>query len=328
MGKLVSVVIPCKNEGKHLGRCLASVLNQNYSNLEAIVVDGMSKDDSAKIVSNFMLRNLNVFLFENTKENSAAGMNIGIRNSKGEVIIILGAHSEVPSDFILKSVDCLEKTGADVVGGPLKTVGEGYLGEIIALVLSSPFGTGTKFRYSDSAQYVDTVPFGAYKAGILKRVGLFNEGIPRSEDLELNHRIISAGGEIYMHPDIKPTYYCRGDLPGFIKQNFGNGYDTMRAALKNRKAVSLRHLIPFCFVSSLIILWIGIFFSGGLKYLLAADIVAYILANLFFSVHESLKAGFRYLMALPLIFLVLHLSYGAGSIWAVFRSALKFRLRS
>jgi len=317
MKERVSVVIPCRNEEKYIKKCLSSVLLQDHDNYEVIVADGLSEDRSAEMIAGIAAQHTNIYLHKNPKKNSASGLNAGIKNASGKVIIILGAHTEVAPDFISKNLYYLENTGADVVGGVLNTVGEGYLGKSISFTLSSPFGTGSKFRYSNSAQYVDTVPFGAYQAAIFNKVGSFNEDITRSEDLDLNHRIIKAGGKIYMNPDIKTIYYCKNTLWGLIKQNHGNGRDSMSAFLKDKNAVSLRHLIPFSFVISLILLGALSFFLSIARVLLGYELGIYFLANLFFSIQISLRNGLKYLPALPVTFLLLHLSYGIGSLFGI-----------
>ncbi|MEW6614771.1 MAG: glycosyltransferase family 2 protein [Thermodesulfobacteriota bacterium] len=320
MSKLVSIIIPFKDEEKYLQKCLNSVTSQTYNNIEIILVDGMSQDNSAKIATNFVALHPNIYIYENQKLNSAAGLNIGIKKSRGEIVIILGAHSEVFPDYVSKSVDLLEKTEAVVVGGVLNTMGNGYFGEIIAVVLSSAFGTGSKFRFKHSPQFVDTVPFGAYRASIFKEIGLFNEDIPRCEDLELNHRIINAGGKIYIHPDIKATYYCRRKLTGFMKQSYGNGYDIVRAFLQNRNAVSIRHLVPFVFLFSIIILLATSCLWRISKILLISVVSVYILSSIFFSIKLSFHYKIKYLPCLPVVFAILHLSYGVGSFVSFIKS--------
>jgi len=316
MKDMVSVVIPCRNEEKYIEKCLSSLLLQDHENYEVIVADGLSEDRSAKIISGIAAQHPNIYLHKNPKKSSASGLNVGIRNASGEVIIILGAHTEVTSDFISKNLHYLKNTGADVVGGVLNTVGEGYLGESISFTLSSPFGTGSKFRYSNSAQYVDTVPFGAYRAAVFNKVGLFNEDIPRSEDLDLNHRIMNAGGKIYMDPEIKTTYYCRNSWFDFIKQNYGNGKDVILAFIKDQSSVSIRHLLPFCFILSFLILLSGSLFSSIARKLFILEAIIYLLAILIISVKLSMKNGIKYFPILPAVFAALHFSYGIGSLCA------------
>ena len=317
MDKPVTILIPFRNEEKYLPKCLSAVFGQDYKNFEIILVDGMSNDRSREIIADFTIKYPNLSVYDNKKINAAAGLNIGIEKSHGEIVIILGAHSEISPDFVSKNAYYLERTGADVVGGALKTIGKGYFGECVALVLSSPFGTGSKFRYTNSAQFVDTVAFGAYRRKILNKVGLFDEKIPRAEDLEYNHRIITAGGKIYLHPDIRAVYYCRNDLFGFVKQGFANGYDVIRSFFNNVNSVSLRHLIPVSFVFSLFVLAVLFPFSRIARLLFIYELGAYFIITIFFSIQISLRNGLKYLPILPVTILLLHLSYGMGSLFGI-----------
>ncbi|MFH1387040.1 MAG: glycosyltransferase family 2 protein [bacterium] len=298
----LSIIIPCRNEEGFIGNCLDSIMAQDYdkSKYEVIVIDGRSTDKTREIIANYPT----VKLLDNPRKIAPAGTNIGIKAAKGEIIVRVDAHAVIAKDFLAKSVDYFNKTGVDCVGGTIRTIGKGYIGEAIALVLSSPFGTGSKFRYSNQPGYVDTVPFGAYRREVFGHLGLFDENLPRSEDLEFNHRIIKAGGKIYMTPEIRSDYYSRSTVFGLLKQGFLNGVDVAKAAKKDRSSISIRHLIPLFFVLGLLIPPVSL-----------TVLLVYGVANLFF----SLKAGWKYLPITPFIFLALHLSYGIGTIFGIIK---------
>ncbi|MFH1684335.1 MAG: glycosyltransferase family 2 protein [Candidatus Margulisiibacteriota bacterium] len=316
----VSVIIPARNEEKHIAECLDSLFAQDYpkDRFEIIVIDGMSTDRTRAIVGDYP----GVRLLDNPNKIAPAGTNIGIKASKGEIIVRIDAHAKVEKDFISQSVKYLRQTGADCVGGPITTLGKGYLGQAISYVLSSPFGTGSKFRYSNKPGYVDTVPFGAYRKEAFDRFGLFDESIPRSEDLEFNHRIIKAGGKIFMTPDIKSYYYCRSTVGGMIRQNFLNGVDVVKAIKKDRSSISIRHLIPFFFISGLTMSLLFAFISSFGLFLFFAIFLIYSIANLFFSIGIVLKHKWKYFPVLLVLFFCLHLSYAAGTILGLFRLML------
>ena len=86
MEKLVSVAIVNWNGEKYLYKCIDSLLNQNYKNIEIIIIDNDSTDSSVKIIEdNFKEK---VVLFKNKNTGYAGGANKGIELSNGEYVII------------------------------------------------------------------------------------------------------------------------------------------------------------------------------------------------------------------------------------------------
>ena len=318
----VSIVIACQNEEKYIKECLNSLINQNYpkNNFEIIVADGESQDKTKKIINNVIENNphIKIKFLNNPQKFNSFGFNLGIKESRGEVIIIFGAHTIANKNFIVKNIEYLEKTETDCVGGPIKNVSNSFMGKIISLVISSPFGVGgAKFRYSQEEGYVDTVAFGAYRAKIFKKIGLFNEKLVRNQDIEFNSRMRKAGGKIFMTPEIKSYYQVPETLSKLWLQNFRNGLWNIHTQKLVPGSLRLRHFIPLCFIGGLLGSLILTFFTlvGKILFILIAS--SYILANLFFSFKISLKKGLKYLPVLPITFFILHFSYGLGSIWGI-----------
>ena len=77
----VSIIIPCRNEGKFIGKCLDTVLEQDYpkENLEILVVDGMSEDKTREIARNYSEEYPFIKLLENHKKFTNFAFNIGIK---------------------------------------------------------------------------------------------------------------------------------------------------------------------------------------------------------------------------------------------------------
>ena len=319
---IVSVLIVVRNEKEYIKRCIESLINQDYpvSRYEIIVVDGMSIDGTRewliKEVNRSKKEDRDIKLLDNPKLILSTGWNIGIKNANGDIVIRLDAHSYVEDNFVAKNVEYLQKTDAVCVGGSIRPIGKGYIGNAIASVLSSPFGVGnSKFRYSKRDGYVDTVAYGAYWRRIFNEVGLFNESLVRNQDLDMHSRIQKRGGKFFLTPEIKSYYYSRLSIRSLTKQVFNNGYWNIITL----HAISLRHLVPFAFVLSLcLFLGLTIFTKVG-KFLLLTIIGAYFLSALFFSFRIGLQKGIRYVPILPIIFFLFHFSYGLGSLWSVIK---------
>jgi glycosyltransferase involved in cell wall biosynthesis len=324
----VSIIMPCKDEEKFIGKCLDSIIANVFpkERLEVLVIDGRSSDRTKEIVQRYTDKYPFIKFMDNPFIIQTPGTNIGIRASKGDMIIRMDAHVGYPEDFISKSVQYLEESGGDCVGGFLvtKPSAETATAESIALALSHPFGVGNSYFRTgvNQPKVVDTVPFGCYRKEVFNKVGLFNENLNRTDDLEFNLRLKRAGGKILLVPDILSYYYARSTLMSLAKQNFGNGFWVLFSLRFVKLPFSLRHLVPFLFVSSLSGSWVISFFYEPFIYLLALIFGLYFCLNLFVSCHLSLRNGVKYFPFLVVTFLTLHISYGFGSLWGIFKLLL------
>ncbi|MGB9743313.1 MAG: glycosyltransferase family 2 protein [Minisyncoccales bacterium] len=326
----VSIIIPCRNEEKFIGKCLESIIKQDYpkEKMEVLVVDGMSEDKTRERIEEFKIKNLKlkIKILDNPNKFTPFGLNIGVKNAKGEIIIRMDAHATYEKNYISKCVKYLNEYNADNVGGVMKTLPREntLFGRAVALALSSSFGVGkSTFRKgSKKPKWVDTVFGGCYKREVFDKIGLFNENLLKGQDMEFNLRLKKAGGKILLHPEIVSYYYARSKLNlSFCRFYFGEGFWAVYPAkFVGKSFIFLWRLIPFAFVSSLIITAILSFFSPFFKWLFIFIVSFYFLANLYFSFLIAIKEkDFRYFFVLPLIFALIHISYGFGSIYGFFK---------
>ena len=122
---LITVIIPTRNEGIYIDRCLRSVFSADAvsGGMEILVVDGMSTDDTRTILQEWCRREQRLKLLDNPSGIVPSAMNIGIRASRGEWIIRLDAHSEYPTDYFTRCLRVSQATLADNVGGSVVSVG-------------------------------------------------------------------------------------------------------------------------------------------------------------------------------------------------------------
>ena len=176
---LVSVVIPCRNESRFIGPCLDSILSGDFPHgqLEIIVVDGESTDDTRAVIEDYVRRFPFIHLLSNPERVTPYAMNIGIRYSQGEFIARMDAHSDIAPDYLIRCLEASRETGADNVGGVWRILprDDTPVGHSIAIALSHPFGTGNAHYKIGVAErrWVDTVPFGFYRRAVFDRIGLF-----------------------------------------------------------------------------------------------------------------------------------------------------------
>jgi hypothetical protein len=87
LGELISVVIPAYNVSKYVGSAISSVMDQTYKDVEIIVVDDCSTDDTAKTLDNF--RDRTTILRHETNQGAAAARNTGVKACRGEIVAFL-----------------------------------------------------------------------------------------------------------------------------------------------------------------------------------------------------------------------------------------------
>ncbi len=315
---VVSIIIPCRNEERFINKCLDSIIANDYSKdrFEILVIDGMSNDKTREIIKEYSNKYSNIKLLDNPKKVTPISMNIGIKASRGDYILILSSHSKIDEKFIKLNVNFIIEKNVDCVGGIIITLpaNETVLANSIALALSNAFGVGNAyFRIgTNEIKYVDTVPFGCYKKDVFTRIGYFDEELIRNQDDEFNLRLLKNKGKILLVPKIISYYYARDSLSKLWKMYFQYGYFKPIVAKKVKGILTLRQLIPAIFVSSLIFFSILSVISELFLLILLFILSSYLIANLGFSLSISLKKGLKFLFSLPLIFLIIHFSYGIG----------------
>lgn len=318
-GHAVTVIIPCRNEEKYIGKFIATLARQDYFNgmphekIEVFFVDGESTDRTREIIEQHARMYPFMRVLSNPKRIVPEAMNIGIRQAKGDVIIRMDAHAEYPPDYITNCVECLDRTGAENVGGPIISTSDTFCGKAIAAGMSSVFGVGNaRFRLGGFEGYVDTVPFGAYRRDVFDRIGLFDTELVRNQDDELNYRLIKSGGKIYMAPEITSYYYPRDSIGKLWRQYYEYGYWKVRVIQKHGLPASWRHLVPVTFVLSMLITGLLALFDARAVYPLLAVCGSYALLAGLFSARIAAEKGIRYFPFLPVVFATLHTSYGVG----------------
>lgn len=171
---LVSVVIPTKNSARTIEKCLESVVNQSHKNLEIIIVDANSIDDTVVISQDFKVQIITAKVERTTAKNLAA------KKSNGEYILY------IDSDMILQSsviADCLKVMKDPKVGGvviPEKTIGSGFWTKVRAFERNFYFGTKI-----ESARF--------FRTRDVRSAGGFDEEIITYEESTLPQKIEKMG---------------------------------------------------------------------------------------------------------------------------------------
>ncbi|MFQ5477341.1 MAG: glycosyltransferase family 2 protein [Candidatus Binatia bacterium] len=325
---LVSVVIPVRNEGAWIRRCLASVLAQDYpaDRMEIIVVDGMSDDGSVAVLEELTRSEPLLKVYDNPGRIVPTGLNIALRRARGEVIARVDAHTDLDPSYLSTSVKLLLDSGAENVGGPMRCKGGGRIGDAIALAMASRFGVGSYFHYAERAAECDTVYMGTWPRRVFERVGLFDEELVRNQDDELNYRIRKAGGRVLVFPEIRSSYQNRQSLGALARQFFEYGVWKVRVLQKHPRQMSVRHFLPPLFDLTVLgaALAALVWPAAGLLSISAVTAYAVFIAGV--ALVEGRGVVGRVLLFSSLA--VMHHAWALGFLWGLLRFARRWFARA
>jgi len=325
----VTVVVPCRNEEKHIGRCLESILANDYpkERMEILVLDGMSEDKTREIVAGYADRFPCIRLVDNPQKHIPVAMNIGIRTARGERILKMDAHSTYQREYISRCVHYQDAYGAENAGGVWKMVpgADTATARAIVLGLGHRFGSGNaNVKVGvEKPTWSDTAAFGCFKKELFERIGLYDEKLLSSSDLDLNQRIQAAGGGILVVPDVVISYMADANLRALRRHVFADGVWVSYVLKFGKRAFSWRHWVPAVFVLSLVaafalgavnrgFLWLGLSIAG-----------VYVAASLVVSVQIAARERKpRYALLLPVVFAVRHFVHGIGTLFGLVLVAL------
>jgi glycosyltransferase involved in cell wall biosynthesis len=321
----VSVIIPCYNERNTISRVLQAVHDQTHplDDLEVIVADGMSEDGTRGLVTEFARSHagLAVRIVDNPARSIPAALNQAIRAARGSVVLRIDAHALPYPDYVARSLEALDRTGAANVGGlwEIRPSAAGWIGRAIAAAASHPLGAGdARYRTEGEEGEADTVPFGAFRREWLDRVGPFDEGLLSNEDYELNVRLHKAGGRIWLSPAIRAVYFARPDLPSLARQYFRYGFWKSRMLARHPGTLRWRQALPPLFV-----LGTGALALGGLAWppawlVLGVQWALYALTTFAAGIGVARSRRDAPLtLGFPLAIWTMHLSWGTAFLWGL-----------
>jgi succinoglycan biosynthesis protein ExoA len=323
----VSIVIPCLNEERFIRAVLESLARQyELGCFEIIIVEGLSNDRTREVIAGFAHDNprLAVRVIDNPDRDIPKALNLGIDAATGEIIVRMDAHSIPSPGYVRRCVKLLTEGDAAVVGMPWKICAgnDSLMARAIALAVAHPFGIGdAKYRLNISAsEYVDTVPFGAFKKSLWQRIGGFNEKLLANEDYDFNYRVRKDGGLILLDADEHCDYVARATLSELVKQYWR--YGGWKAQMVKLQPASLRwrHLVAPAFVAGLVVTGVASVVWPSAFWLFSLAVVSYALLAIVCSLQLALRnKDIALFLVLPLIFLSIHLSWGASFIAGLFR---------
>ena len=252
----ISIIIPTKNNGDIIEKCLHSIKNLDYpkDKYEVIIVDGHSTDYTAEIAKKYGCR----VVYEDVGTRSGA-CNVGIKTAKGEYIAFTDADCVVTKSWLNNLVNHFNDEGVASVGGPNITPKDDMeFAKCVGVVLSFLSKPGSRYGLNAN-EVVETFHNSgcnvAYRRSPIEEAGGFNEKLITCEDEELDYRIIEKGYKILYTPDAKVYHYRRPTWKRFYKQAYKYAVGRMQAIKLHWKMGRWYHYTPPALISLIAILF-------------------------------------------------------------------------
>jgi len=330
----ISVVIPVRNEGSSVGGVIESLLEQSYPHrrYEIIVVDGESEDNTKEVVENFSRQNSQIRLFNNPKRLSGAGKNIGVKNSRGEIILFVDGHCYLPGIYLLREISRLYLRDDRRVlcrPQPLDFPGNSLFQRAVAGCRATLWGHGLDSTiYSEKEGQVNPTSSGAiYPRKLFEEVGYIDESFDACEDVEFNYCCHRAGYKGFTSPKLKVCYEPRSNLVQLFRQMYRYGLGRFRLFAKHPGSFSLGQLPPVFLVLLLPLSALGLILGGIYASILLSTWGLYFSMTFIFSISVALNTGLPRLFLSPPIFFVIHLGLGCGFLAGAVETSFRRRGR-
>ena len=178
--------------------------------MELVISDGLSTDRTREVIAEFQKEHadLSVRVVDNSAKTIPSGLNQAIRESRGEIIVRLDAHSMPIPEYVERCVSAHESGKGENVGGvwEIRAGADTWIAESISYAAAHPLGVGdAMYRLNAKAGAVDTVPFGSFRRTLIDKIGAFDETLLANHNTRLvgSHRaricvlLLSAGCRLF-----------------------------------------------------------------------------------------------------------------------------------
>ena len=321
----VSYVMPVLNEVTEVRAAVGSLLDQDYTGpFEVILALGPSIDGTNELVAEMSAADPRIRAIDNPAGSTPAGLNVAIRASVHPVVIRVDAHSVLPTDYPRIAVRTLLDSGADNVGGIMRAEGRTPFERAVALAYGSRVGLGgTPHHVGGTAGPAETAYLGVFRRERLFDVGLFDEGIKRGQDWELNRRLRQTGGTVWFTPELVVTYRPRPSLKRLVRQFVATGLWRGELARRFPANNGLRYFVPPAMVAAMalgivagLVGIVGAALATPLAWALLGFVVpvVYLLFVVLGSVAVARRSGLPTLLWLLVVLPCIHVGWGLGFI--------------
>ena len=319
MNDIISIVIPTKNNGDILEKCLFSIQNLECpeDRLEVIIVDGHSVDDTVGIAEKYGCK----VIFEDEGRISYA-REIGVRQAKGKFIAFTDADCVVDRGWIKELIKHFKDDVAAVGGPNITPEDDSAFAKCVGVILSFLSKPGARYGFCEEEVreiYHNPTCNVMYRKSVLEEVRGFNHSLVTVDDEELDYRIRENGYRILYTPDAVVCHYRRPTWRRFMKMAWNYGIGRMQAIKLHRDMGRWFHYTPSLIISA--IFFLSILSLSNMVYLLGALSILIIggIGIGAMSLYLGSKTGMRDFLRYYALIAIWFWGWGLGFIRGVFK---------
>ncbi len=230
----VSVIIPVYNGEHNIKTSLNSLLEQSYSNFEAIIIDDGSHDNTSEVISELVGDDKRFKYIYQENSGVSKARNKGIVNAKGKYICFLDSDDRYIETFIEKMFAQIEAEDADVC-----YCGHNYVTPTESKELKMKFKKGDILTdYIDGSVHIHTTAW-MIKRALLEQYDIaFQEGVSWGEDIEFFSEVLSVTDKVTFVKEYLTDYnfgFDSNQLSSFSMDKIKHDHDSIKRIQKNKR---------------------------------------------------------------------------------------------
>lgn len=217
---LVSIIVPCYNEGVTLENCITSLMAQDYKNIEIVIVDDGSTDNTKSVGGKISRREKKVRFFSKKNGGKASALNYGISRSTGSVVISIDADSMFLNTTVSNLISSFTDENVGGVGGNVKVANHSsFLGKHQAIEYITGLNLQRRAFAEIGCSQVISGAIGAFRKDALIKIGGYSSDTI-VEDMDVCVSLIKAGYNIAFNGKAIAYTEAPESVTDFFKQRF------------------------------------------------------------------------------------------------------------
>lgn len=314
----VSVLVPVLNEEQHIVATVRAMQAQEFDGeLEFLFADGRSEDRTKAILEELSREDPRIRVFDNPERRTPTGLNVCLREARGEYVARMDAHTFYPPRYLAIGVERLGRGDTTWVSGPQVPDPTGPTSRAVAFALGTWLGRGGSRKWRDAGDAVDGareieldtgVFTGVWRRDRVLESGGWDEGWPSNQDAEMAARFLAAGERLICREDMGARYIPRDALRKVWRQYWGYGYYRVRTARRHPHSLRRSALLAPAIVANVVLAAIA---PRPLRGLARAGVAAYAGVLAFVSAPFA-RSDPAAALRMPGVFAAMHGGNGVG----------------
>jgi succinoglycan biosynthesis protein ExoA len=246
----ISVLVPVLDEERHIRETVAAMQAQRFDgNVELLFADGGSQDRTREILLELAAADPRVRVLDNPRRRTASGLNVCLREARGEYVARMDAHTFYSDRYLAAGVERLSRGDTEWVSGPAVPRPVGAISRAVGVALASWLGRGGSRKWNDDLggaqeRDLDTGVFGGvWRRERVLAAGGWDERWPINQDSEMASRFLQRGARLVCLPEMAGYYVPRDTLSGLARQYYRYGFYRARTFRRHPQSMRRSHLI-------------------------------------------------------------------------------------